>query len=167
VSSRLNGRSPEERQKEREWLDIRDAIIAVMDQHGKRSFDRDGDYDLQDISAGLAFQSVIFKTLRLLQIDILWQLQDLLQRYPKAYIKIVLDLPDADDAWPAMGFNIFPDRIDDHLIRQSLPVEYRNVWLGNLVAEPLVSQEEEDAIIYAAHNKLFSNRLTQAVRGGF
>lgn len=155
MSSSHGKKSPEEQHREREWLALRDAIIGVMDQHGKRSFYRDGDYDLQEISAGLAFQSVIFKSVRLLQIDILRQLQTLLRNSSHAYIKIVLDLADADDSWPVMGFNIHPDRIDDHLIRHSLPVEYRDVWLGNPVTEPVVSAAEEQAMIYAAHNKLF------------
>ena len=70
MNSDLGGASPEVQRKERDWQNLHDAIVAAMDQYGKRSFYRDGDYDLQDISAELSFQSVMIKTPRLLRTDI-------------------------------------------------------------------------------------------------
>lgn len=137
------------------WQSLHDAIVLVMDQYGRKSFNRDRDFDMQDADWGWSYQYLELNTLRLLRIDILKQLQALLQDYPNTHIKVSLDIPGKEDIWPPMGLGIYPDRIDDHLVRRFLPEEYHSQAFGVAVPRPLVSSEEAQEIISVTRSNLF------------
>jgi hypothetical protein len=43
------------------------------------------------------------------------------------HITVRVDVPGTEEAWPLMGISIFRDRIIDHLKREYLPAEFRQI----------------------------------------
>lgn len=140
------------------WQTLHDAIVRVMDQYGRKSFNRDRDYDMQDADWGWSFQTIELNSLSLLRMDIVQSLQLLLQDYPETHIKILLDIPGTEDSWPAMGLGVYHDRIHDHLVRRFLPENIRERSFGLPISASLVSAEEAEEIVSISRRNAFSKR---------
>ena len=55
------------------------------------------------------------------------KLKQILGDFPGWHIALRVDLPGKEESWPLMGILIFRGRVIDHLKREYLPAEFRQI----------------------------------------
>src|SRR4051812_14020366 len=112
---------------ERIWQSLHDKATEVLDAFGKKDYRGRADYWIVDDDWGLDFIRVEAQNLQMLHPIVVDRLKQILVDFPSWHIAVRVDVPGKEEDWPLMGILIFPDRVIDHLKRQYLPAEFRQI----------------------------------------
>jgi hypothetical protein len=80
----------------------------------------------------LDFIRIEAQNLQLLRPIVVARLKQVLVDFPGWHIAVRVDVPGTEGTWPLMGILIFRDRVIDHLKREYLPVEFRQITYEGL-----------------------------------
>ena len=103
------------------------AINGVLEKHGTPDSLEPGDYSIYEDYWGFPEVKVSINKLRLLQPQIVSQLQQLMTTYPGGEIVVAVAVRGHYDDWPDMGLYIRPHEIIDGLQRQYFPPEFQSL----------------------------------------
>jgi hypothetical protein len=112
---------------ERIWQSLHDKATEVLDAFGKKDYRGRADYWIVDDDWGLDFIRIEAQDLQLLRPVVVDRLKRILVDFPGWHIAVRVDVPGTEEAWPLMGILIFSDRVIDHLRRDYLPAEFRQI----------------------------------------
>src|SRR3954463_2197542 len=125
-------RVDEIRAHERIWQRLHDRATQVLDAFGTKDYRGRADYWIVDDDWGLDFIRVEAQNLRMLRPVVVGKLKQILGDFPGWHIALRVDLPGTEEAWPLMGILIFRGRVVDHLKREVLPAEFRQITYEGL-----------------------------------
>jgi hypothetical protein len=109
------------------WQSLHDRATEVLDAFGKKDCGGRADYWIVDDDWGLDFIRVEAQNLQLLGRVVGGKLKQLLGDFPGWHIAVRIDVPGKEKTWPLMGILIFRGRVIDHLKREVLPAEFRQI----------------------------------------
>ena len=109
------------------WRDLHDKASEVLDAFGKKDHLGQADYWIVDDDWGLDFIRVEVQNLQLLRPVVVGKLKHILADSPGWHIAVRVDVPGREKTWPLIGILIFRGRVIDHLKREYLPAEFRNI----------------------------------------
>jgi hypothetical protein len=109
------------------WRSLHDRASEVLDAFGKKDYGGRADYWIVDDDWGLDFIRVEAQNLQLLRRVVVGKLKQLLGDFPGWHIAVRVDVPGKEETWPLMGILIFRGRVIDHLKRDYLPAEFRQI----------------------------------------
>jgi hypothetical protein len=112
---------------ERIWQSLHDKATEVLDVFGKKDYRGRADYWIVDDDWGLDFIRVEAQNLQMLRPVVVAGLKRVLVDFPGWHIAVRVDVPGTEETWPLMGILIFRDRVIDHLKREYLPAEFRQI----------------------------------------
>ena len=117
---------------ERIWQSLHDKATEVLNGFGKKDYRGRADYWIVDDDWGLDFIRVEAQNLQMLRPVVVDRLQRIIVDFPGWHIAIRVDVPGTEKTWPLMGILIFRDRVIDHLKREYLPAEFRQITYEGL-----------------------------------
>jgi hypothetical protein len=109
------------------WRSLHDRATEILDAFGKKDYRGRADYWIVDDDWGLDFIRVEAQNLQLLRPVVVVRLKQVLVDFPGWHIAVRVDVPGTEETWPLMGILIFRDRVIDHLKREYLPAEFRQI----------------------------------------
>jgi hypothetical protein len=109
------------------WRSLHDKATEVLDAFGKKDFRGRAGYWIVDDDWGLDFIRVEVQNLQLLRSVVVGKLKQILGDSPGWHIAVRVDVPGKEESWPLMGILIFRGRVVDHLKREVLPAEFRQI----------------------------------------
>ena|SRR5215218_6448817 len=112
---------------ERIWQSLHDKATKVLDAFGNKDYRGRADYWIVDDDWGLDFIRVEAQNLQMFRPVVVARLKQVLVDFPNWHIALRVDVPGTEELWPLMGILIFRDQIIDHLRRDYLPEEFRQI----------------------------------------
>jgi hypothetical protein len=109
------------------WRSLHDKASEVLDAFGKKDCLGQADYWIVDDDWGLDFIRVEAQNLQLFRPVVVGKLKRILADFPGWHIALRVDVPGKEESWPLMGILIFRGRVIDHLKREALPAEFRQI----------------------------------------
>jgi hypothetical protein len=122
----------DEHAHERIWQSLHDKATEVLDAFGKKDYRGRADYWIVDDDWGLDLIRVEAQNLQMLRPVVVDRLKQILVDFPGWHIAVRVDVPGTEGAFPLMGILIFRDRVIDHLKREYLPAEFRQITYEGL-----------------------------------
>lgn len=117
---------------ERIWQRLHDKATKVLDAFGKKDYRGRADYWIVDDDLGLDFIRIEAQNLQMFRPVVVARLKQVLVDFPGWHIAVRVDVPGTEETWPLMGILIFRDRVIDHLKREYLPAEFRQITYEGL-----------------------------------
>ena len=114
------------------WRSLHDKAAEVLDAFGKKDCLGHADYWMVDGDWALDFIRVEAQNLQLLRPVVVGKLKQILGDFPGWHIALRVDVPGKEKTWPLMGILIFRGRVIDHLKRDYLPMEFRQISYAGL-----------------------------------
>lgn len=115
------------RAHERIWQGLHDKATALLDTFGEKDYCGRADYWIVDDDWGWDVLQVEIQHLKMIRPIVISKLKQVLADYPGWHIAVRVDVPGTEKQWPLMGLLVFHDRVIDHLEREYLPGEFRNL----------------------------------------
>lgn len=103
------------------------AVKAVLEKYGRQDSLEPGDYSIYEDYWGYPQVKVSINDLKMLQPEIVSQLQQVIKTYPGWEIVVAVTVPEHYEDWPNMGLYIRQHEIIDGLQRQYFPPEFQNL----------------------------------------
>jgi hypothetical protein len=122
----------DEHARERIWHSLHDKATEVLDAFGKKDYRGRADYWIVDDDRGLNFIRVEAQNLQMLCPAVVTRLKQVLVDFPGWHIAVRVDVPGTEETRPLMGILIIRDRVIDHLKREYLPAEFRQITYEGL-----------------------------------
>jgi hypothetical protein len=117
---------------ERIWQSLHDKATAALDAFGTKDYRGRADYWIVDDDWGPDLLQVEIKNPRMLQRDAIGALKRLLDDYPGWQIIVRVFARKGESPLPEMGLLISDGRVFDHLKRDFLPAEFRQLTYEGL-----------------------------------
>lgn len=117
----------DEDEQAREWDELYDEVVAVVQQFGIEDHQSTADAWVDDDNLGFRRQTIFIRNLDLLRPAVIESFKALLARFASWEIVVVVSVPGSEESWPDMGLTIRAHEIVDGLQRRYFPVEYRNL----------------------------------------
>jgi hypothetical protein len=115
------------RAHERIWQSVHDKATAALDAFGTKDYRGRADYWIVDDDWGPDLLQVEINNLRMLQRDAIGALKRVLDDYPGWQIIVRVFARKMEAPLPPMGLLISDGRVIDHLHREHLPPEFRQL----------------------------------------
>jgi hypothetical protein len=120
------------RAHERIWQSVHDKATVALDAFGTKDYRGRADYWIVDDDWGPDLLQVEINNLRMLQRDAVGALKRVLDDYPGWQIIVRVFARKGESPLPQMGLLISDGRVFDHLKRDFLPTEFRQLTYEGL-----------------------------------
>ena len=120
------------RAHERIWQSVHDKVTVALDAFGTKDYRGRADYWIVDDDWGPDLLQVEINNLRMLQRDAIGALKRVLDSYPGWQIIVRVFARKGEAPLPQMGLLISDGRVFDHLNRDHLPAEFRQLTYEGL-----------------------------------
>ena len=117
-------------ERDHTWGQLYNGIVGLLRRHGKESPTGDGDFWVLDDNYGWCRHTIFLFNLKMLNLDVIARLKQLLDNRSGWEIVLAIDVPGRERDWPPMGVTIRSHEIVDGLSRDHLPEPYRSLVIS-------------------------------------